>query len=183
VIGTRGADMVRAELEGRRQAYEVVDFVRSRVPGFSEAYLVETPAQIGVRETRRVLGAYVLQQEDILGGVKFPDAVACGGYPIDLHDPVSMRLTAKRLPPGEYYTIPYRCLLPRGLRNVLTAGRCISATHEAFAAFRVSAIAMAIGQGAGTAAAMAARSGKPPADVDVAELRRSLRAQGAFLPP
>ena len=66
---------------------------------------------------------------------------------------------------------------------MLTAGRCISATHEAFAAFRLSAIAMAIGQGAGTAAAMAARSGKPPADVDVAELRRSLRAQGAFLPP
>ena len=183
VIGIRGADMIRAEIEGRRQAYEVVDFLQRRVPGFHDAFLVDTPVQIGVRETRRVLGAYVLQQEDILGGVKFPDAVACGGYPIDLHDPVSMRLTAKRLPPGEYYTIPYRCLLPRGLRNVLTAGRCISATHEAFAAFRVSAIAMAIGQGAGTAAAMAARARTSPADVDVAELRRRLREQGAFLPP
>jgi len=183
VVGVRGGDMVRAEIEGRRQAYEVVEFLRRRVPGFRAAYLVETPAQIGVRETRRVLGAYVLQQEDILGGVKFPDAVACGGYPIDLHDPVSMRLTARRLPPGEYYTIPYRCLLPRGLHNVLTAGRCISATHEAFAAFRVSAIAMAIGQGAGTAAAMAASTGRSPADVDVGELRRRLREQGAFLPP
>jgi len=183
VVGVRGADLARAEIEGRRQAYDVVDFLRRRVPGFAGAHLVETPAQIGVRETRRILGAYVLQQEDILNGVKFQDAVACGGYPIDLHDPVSLRLTAKRLPPGEYYTIPYRCLLPRGLQNVLTAGRCISATHEAFAAFRVSAIAMAIGQGAGTAAALAAASGRIPADVDVAELRRRLRDQGAFLPP
>lgn len=183
VVGIKGQDMIRAELEGRRQAYEVVGFLKRRVPGFHDAFLVETPAQIGVRETRRVHGAYMLQQEDILGGVKFPDAVACGGYPIDLHDPVSMRLTAKRLPSGEYYTIPYRCLLPRGLSNVLTAGRCISATHEAFAAFRVSAIAMAIGQGAGTAAAMAAQSGRAPAGVDVDDLRSRLRRQGAFLPP
>lgn len=182
VIGVRGADLVRAEIEGRRQAYEVVEFLRRRVPGFGSVYLVETPAQIGVRETRRVLGDYVLQQEDILGGVKFPDAIACGGYPIDLHDPVSMRLTAKRLPPGEYYTIPYRCLLPRGLHNVLTTGRCISATHEAFAAFRVSAIAMAIGQATGTAAAMAAATGRTPRELDPQAVRRSLLAQGAFLP-
>lgn len=182
VVGIKGQDMIRAEMEGRRQAYQVVDFLKARVPGFSACYLVETPAQIGVRETRRIRGTYILQQEDILGGVKFPDAVACGGYPIDLHDPVSMRLTAKRLPSGEYYTIPYRCLLPQGLSNVLTAGRCISATHEAFAAFRVSAIAMAIGQGAGTAAAMAARDHRPPAEVDVPHLQRLLREQGAYLP-
>jgi len=182
-IGVRGADLVSAEIEGRRQTYQVVDFLRRRVPGFTDTILLETPPQIGVRETRRVLGAYVLQQEDILGGVKFPDAIACGGYPIDLHDPVSMRLVAKRLPPGEYYSIPYRCLLPRGLDNVLTTGRCVSATHEAFAAFRVSAIAMAIGQGTGTAAAMAASKRIPPGDLDVQDVRRRLRERGAFLPP
>lgn len=183
VVGIRGADLTRAEIEGRRQAHEVVALLRAHVPGFAQCWLVDTPAQIGVRETRRITGDYVLQQEDILGAVKFPDAVACGGYPIDLHDPTSQRLIAMRLPPGQYYAIPYRCLLPQGLHNVLTAGRCISATHEAFAAFRVSAIAMAVGQAAGVAAAMAAAGGGRPRDMDAGSLRQTLLEQGAFLPP
>lgn len=181
-LGIRGADLALAELEGRKQAYDVMAFLQRRVPGFTKAYLIETPAQIGVRETRRITGDYVLQQDDILRGVKFPDAIACGGYPIDIHDPTSLQVVAKRLPPGEYYSIPYRCLLPKGLDNVLVAGRCISSSHEAFAAFRVSAIVMAIGQGAGTAAAMAAARDLPPRQVDVAQLQRVLREQGAFLP-
>ncbi len=180
-LGIRGSDLSQAEIEGRRQAYEVMTFLQRWVPGFGEAYLLETPAQIGVRETRRILGDYVLQAEDILGGVKFPDAIACGGYPIDIHDPVSMHVLTKRLPAGEYYTIPYRCLLPQGVENVLVAGRCISATHEAFAAFRVSAIVMAIGQAAGTAAAMAAEEKTVPRGIDVAALRDRLRQHGAFL--
>ncbi|MGH2360130.1 MAG: FAD-dependent oxidoreductase [bacterium] len=181
-LGIRGADLAKAELEGRQQAYDVMAFLQKRVPGFNKAYLIETPAQIGVRETRRITGDYVLQQEDILRGVKFPDAIACGGYPIDIHDPTSLQVVAKRLPPGEYYSIPYRCLLPKGLDNVLVAGRCISSSHEAFAAFRVSAIVMAIGQAAGTAAAMAAARSAPPREVDVFQLQRVLREQGAFLP-
>jgi len=181
-LGTRGADLAQAEIEGRRQAYEVMAFLERRVPGFAEAYVIETPTQIGVRETRRIIGDYVLQQEDILGAVKFPDAIACGGYPIDIHDPLSPRLVTKRLPAGEYYTIPYRCLLPAGIENMLVAGRCISATHEAFAAFRVSAIVMAIGQAAGTAAMKAAGAGVSPREVDIDDLQRRLRAEGAFLP-
>ncbi len=182
-VVVRGRDLSAAEVEGRVQAAQVVEFLRQRVPGFAGAYLLQTPAQIGVRESRRVLGDHVLTADDILSGRKFADAVACGGYPIDLHDPASLRLEVRRLSPGEYYTIPYRCLLPRGLDNVLTAGRCISATHEAFAAFRVSAIAMAVGQAAGTAAAMAASAGLPPRRVDPQDLRGRLREQGAFLPP
>ncbi|MDQ7820754.1 MAG: FAD-dependent oxidoreductase [Armatimonadota bacterium] len=182
-IAVRGRDLMAAEVEGRAQAIQVVEFLRRRIPGFAGAYLQQTPAQIGVRESRRVLGDYVLTAEDILSGRKFADAVACGGYPIDLHDPASLRLVAKRLPPGDYYSIPYRCLLPRNLDNALTAGRCISATHEAFAAFRVSAIAMAVGQAAGMAAALAAAAGIPPRRVDPAALRRALQEQGAFLPP
>jgi hypothetical protein len=181
-LGIVGRDLAQAEIEGRNQAYDVMTFLQRRVPGFSKVYLIETPAQIGVRETRRITGDYVLQQEDILRGVKFPDAIACGGYPIDIHDPTSMQVVAKRLPAGEYYSIPYRCLLPKGLENVLVAGRCISSTHEAFAAFRVSAIVMAIGQGAGTAAAMAAVKDSSPRNVDVSQLQRTLREQGAFLP-
>jgi len=181
-LGTLGADLAQAEIEGRRQVYQVMAFLQRDVPGFTDAYLLETPAQIGVRETRRIHGDYVLQGDDILGGVKFPDAIACGGYPIDIHDPVSMHLVTKRLPLGEYYTIPYRCLLPRGVENLLVAGRCISATHEAFAAFRVSAIVMAIGQAAGTAAMLAAHGARSPRQVDVDALQGTLRADGAFLP-
>ncbi len=180
-LGTVGRDLAQAEVEGRRQAYAVVDFLKRRVAGFSNAYLLETPAQIGVRETRRIVGDYVLTEEDILAGRKFPDAIACGAYPIDIHDPSSARLVARRLPPGEYYTIPYGSLRPRGGRNLLVAGRCISATHEAFAAFRVSAIVMAIAQAAGTAAALATRSGTPPGDLDVGALQARLRERGAFL--
>jgi len=181
-LGTVGGDLARAEIEGRRQAYQVVDFLRGRVPGFAAAYLLETPAQIGVRETRRIIGEYVLTQDDILAGRKFADAVACGAYPIDLHDPVSARLVARRLPPGEFYTIPYRSLLPRGGENILAAGRCISATHEAFAAFRVSAIVMAIAQAAGTAAALALQGAISPRDLSSEVLRTRLREQGAFIP-
>lgn len=180
-LGIRGDDLAAAEIEGRQQAYVVVDFLRGRVPGFARAYLLETPAQIGVRETRRIVGDYTLTAEDILSARKFEDAIACGAYPIDIHDPVAERLVTKRVPPGEYYTIPYRCLLPRGGENWLVAGRCISATHEAFAAFRVSAIVMAIAQAAGTAAAMAARARVSPRAVDPQVLRQVLRDRGAFL--
>ncbi len=180
-LGIRGDDLARAEIEGRQQAYAVVDFLKGRVPGFSSAYLLETPTQIGVRETRRIVGYYTLTGEDILSAKKFDDAIACGAYPIDIHDPVSARLETKRLPEGEYYTIPYRCLLPKGGENWLVAGRCISATHEAFAAFRVSAIVMAIAQAAGTAAAMAARAGTSPRAIDPQVLRATLRARGAFV--
>ncbi len=180
-LGTVGADLARAEIEGRQQAYQVVDFLQRHLPGFGGAYLLETPAQIGVRESRRIVGEYTLTQEDILSGRKFPDAIACGAYPIDLHDPASARLVAKRLPPGEYYTIPYRSLLPQGSRNLLAAGRCISATHEAFAAFRVSAIVMAIAQAAGTAAAMAVRQDGEPRALDIQEVQRRLVERQAFL--
>ncbi|MDR7511535.1 MAG: FAD-dependent oxidoreductase [Armatimonadota bacterium] len=182
-LGIVGEDLARAEVEGRRQAYQVADFLRRRVPGFGASYLLETPAQIGVRETRRVVGDYVLTADDIVSARKFEDAVACGAYPIDIHDPSSERLVTRRVPRGDYYTIPYRCLLPRGGENWLVAGRCISSTHEAFAAFRVSAIVMAIAQAAGTAAAMAARAGVGLRAVDPRALRARLRERGAFVGP
>jgi hypothetical protein len=181
LLGILGDELAQAEIEGRRQAYTVADFLKGHLPGFAGSYLLETPAQIGVRETRRIVGDYTLTAEDILTGRKFEDAIACGGYPIDIHDPVSDRLTTKRLPIGEYYTIPYRCLLPKGGENWLMAGRCISSTHEAFAAFRVSAIVMAIAQAAGTAAAMAARARISPRAVDPHILRQILQERGALV--
>lgn len=180
-LGVRGHDLARAEVEGRQQVYHVADFLTRRVPGFGGAYLLETPTQIGVRETRRIVGDYTLTADDILTARKFEDAIAAGAYPIDIHDPASDRLVTKRLPLGDYYTIPYRCLLPKGGENWLVAGRCISATHEAFAAFRVSAIVMAIAQAAGTAAAMAVAAGIGPRAVDPQALRARLSARGAFV--
>lgn len=180
-LGTSGRDLSRAEIEGRQQAYEVAEFLQRRIPGFASAYLLETPAQIGVRETRRIVGDYVLTAEDVLSARKFDDAIACGAYPMDIHDPASESLVVRRLPEGEFYTIPYRCLLPRGGGNWLVAGRCISATHEAFAAFRVSPIVMAIAQAAGTSAAMAARDGISPRAVDPQALRQLLLERGAFV--
>jgi hypothetical protein len=180
-LGIVGDDLAAAEIEGRQQAYQVTDFLKRRVPGFEAAYLLDTPAQIGVRETRRIVGDYILTADDIVAARKFKDAIACGAYPIDIHDPESDRLVTRRVPRGDYYTIPYRCLLPRGGQNWLVAGRCISATHEAFAAFRVSAIVMAIAQAAGTAAAMAVRRGILPRAIDPADLRRVLIERRAFI--
>lgn len=184
VLGLRafvGEEFSKAEIEGRRQAYELVDFLRRRVPGFSQSYIVDTPAQIGVRESRRFLGDYVLTEEDILTARRFDDTIACGGYPIDIHDPASAANVTKRLPAGQYFSVPYRCLLPRDGSNLIMAGKCISTTHEAFGAFRVSPIIMAVGQAAGTAAALAARHNIFPRALDPQELRRTLIANGAFI--
>lgn len=178
-----GRELARAEIEGRRQVWELVDFLRRRVPGFEDCFVVAVAPQIGVRESRRIEGEVVVTQEDILSARKFPDAIACGGYPIDIHDPVTAKNKTRRLPEGEYYTIPYRALVPRGLDNLLVVGRCISATHEALAALRLSPFTMAMGHAAGVAAALALRSGVAARDVDAKVLRQALRDQKAFVGP
>ena len=168
------------ELEGRRLAEEATDFLRRHVPGFAEAFLADTAVQLGVRETRHVLGEYVMAGSDVTGLARFDDAVAAGAWPQEFH--VEGRRTDYRfLPDGAYYQVPYRALRPRGLRNLLVAGRCISADHDALASTRVMAPCLALGQAAGTAAPLAVRDRAPTGDVDVAELQASLAAQGAFL--
>ncbi|MEW6047036.1 MAG: FAD-dependent oxidoreductase, partial [Bacillota bacterium] len=142
---------------------------------------------VGVRESRRVLGDYVLTLEDIVSGRKFPDAVARNRYPVDIHLVQPTGGSAKRPaagdgrrpPDGEYHEIPYRCLLPRGVEGLLVAGRCISATFVAQSAVRIQPNCHSLGQAAGTAAALAARAGVSPRYLDAGELRRVLRDQGA----
>ena len=179
--GTRAEDLTRAEIESRRQVRQIVDFLKADVPGFEQAYLQLTGTQIGVRETRRIVGEYVLTAEDVLGGRKFADCVARGSYPIDIHDPDGGGTVIKHLPPGESYDIPYRCLLPLGIGNLLVAGRPISSTHEAHSSVRVMPIACAVGEAAGTAAALCARHNVSPQGLDVSLLQRTLVAQGANL--
>jgi hypothetical protein len=181
--GVNADDLTAAELEGRRQVKEMAAFLKAHVPGFEQAYLQTMAPQIGVRETRRIAGEYVVTGADILEARKFGDAVARGNYPIDIHNPAGGGTVIQGLPPGESYDLPYRCMIPRRIGNLLVAGRSVSATHEAQAALRIMPICMALGQAAGIAAAMCARRELAPKDLPYRNLRRALRRQGANLLP
>jgi len=179
--GTKAEDLTYAETEGRRQMAQLIKFLKEKVPGFENAYLLMSGVQIGVRETRRIIGEYVLTEEDILKARKFEDEIARGSYPIDIHSPTGEGTIIKKPPPGEFYDIPYRCMVPKKVDNLLVAGRCISTTHEAQAAVRVIPIVVAIGQAAGTAAALAAKLRVSPREMDVPLLQKTLKEQGACL--
>jgi len=174
-------DLTEAEIEGRRQAFEIVDFMRKYIPGFENCRIVSAGPHIGVRESRKIDGKYKLKAEDLLSNTMFPDAIAMGGYPIDIHSPDGESMKHMKLKPGSWYSIPYRCLVTDQISNLIVAGRCISATHEACAAIRVTPIVMAIGQAAGTAAAQSVRTGQDANNLDVSLLRQKLIEDGVFL--
>jgi hypothetical protein len=180
VDATDPEQLTRAEVDGRRQVREYARFLRDRVPGFEEAVIVATSPAIGVRESRRVHGDYVLTREDVLTGRRFDDEIALCGAPIEDHHAggdTEWRYVGE---PG-VYGIPYRCLVAAGIEGLLVAGRCFSATHDAHASVRSMAQCMAMGQAAGTAAALSIASGCDPRDLDMALLRDRLRAAGAIL--
>ncbi len=177
---TNAEDMTDAELEGRRQVRQMVRFLINEVPGFENAWLAEMAPQIGVRESRRVIGDYVLTTEDVLEARKFDDGIARGSYSVDIHNPAGTGTVIRRLPPGEAYDIPYRCLTPKGFDNLLVAARCISSDHGAHSSLRVMPIVMAIGEAAGCAAEMALEDDDVRA-VDVDALRQRLVDRGASI--
>lgn len=181
VLGTDVWDLSYAEWESRRQMRQIATFLRRYVPGFEHAYVVQSGMNIGVRETRRILGDYQLTADDILQARKFPDVIARSTYPIDIHNPKGTGTTLKRLPSGEAYDIPLRCLLPQGVEGLLVAGRCISGTHEAHSSYRVMPVSMATGQAAGVCAALAVRCGKLPRAIPVTDVQDELIRQGADL--
>jgi hypothetical protein len=183
VLGTDVWDLSYAESVSRRQMRQIATFLRRYVPGFEDAYVVQSGVNVGVRETRRIRGEYVLGAEDVLGCRKFPDAIARGTYPIDIHSPTGKGTELRHLPYGECYEIPLRCLVPERVDPLLVAGRCISGTHEAHSSYRVMPIAMATGQAAGVCAGIAARTGRAPRDVPAEAVQAELRAQGAILGP
>jgi hypothetical protein len=174
-------DLTRAEVEARLQAMQLLTFFRARVPGFANARIAATAAQIGIRESRRIVGEYTLTANDVLGARTFADAVARSAYPIDIHNPSGAGTTTRRLAPGASYEIPYRCLVPQHLEGLVVAGRCISTTHEALASTRLTPTVMTLGQAAGTAAAQAVRAGVPLRAVDTGGLRARLIADGVDL--
>lgn len=183
VSGKNGADpyeLSEAEMEGRRQLKKVIRFLNENVPGMERAHITSIPNGIGVRETRRIAGEYVLTGADILSGRKFEDCIAKNGYCIDIHDPKGNGWGVSYIQSEDHcYDIPYRCLIPEKLDNLLVAGRCISTTAEALASTRIMPSCMALGEAAGLAAAIAANSKNIPRKISVQDLRKQLRENGA----
>ena len=180
-LGTSVWDLTRAEWESRRQLAQIAAFLRKYVPGFAQAYVAQSGTTIGVRETRRVRGDYELTAADVLTARKFDDVVARGAYPIDIHDPAGKGTRLERVPPGDAYDIPLRCLLPQRLEDVVVAGRCISGTHEAHSSYRVMPISMATGHAAGICAALAALTRRATREVPSVDVQRELLRQHADL--
>jgi hypothetical protein len=180
IDGTNVQDLTRAEVATRKQAWQIHQFLKTYVGGFEDAYILDTGVQVGVRETRHITGDYQLSEEDVLRGQGFPDGIACGTFAIDIHPPEGQQQVFTGSGKS-VYEIPYRCLLPLGFDNLLVAGRSISATHAAFGSARVMATSVGIGQGAGTAAALAVQAGQTTREVDIPTLRRRLVEQGQYL--
>jgi len=180
IDGTSADHLTRAEVEARAQLEPIAQFLRENVPGFEQAYVLDSGALIGIRETRRVKGEYMLTGEDVLEAKTFPDGILRARFPVDIHDPKGHAGDSSRLP-RDFYEIPYRSLVPLGVENLLIAGRPISATHQAHASLRVMPICMGIGQAAGLAAALSIREAVSPRDLDVELLRSELRKTGVLL--
>lgn len=175
------AELTRAEIQGRKDTAAVVAYFRAHVAGFENARLLQTSTQIGVRETRRLIGRYMLTADDIRGRPQFADSVAVGCWPIDVHPAGEVGIHAMYVPLP--YQIPFRCLVPQNVGNLLVAGRCVSVTREALGSVRVGATCSALGQAAGVAATLSAQQGIQPIDVDARLLREVLISQGAIVDP
>ena len=176
---TNAEDVTKAEITAREQVFEMIAFLRENFEAFRDCVLLSTGMQIGARESRMIVGEYTLTQEDLLACTRFPDSIAVCNYDIDIHSPDGSGTSHYYFPDGQYYTIPYRTLIPKGAKNLLVAGRCVSATHEAQASLRIMPTCATLGEAAGVAAAIAVASGKPVSEIDTDLLRATLREKGA----
>ena len=179
--GLSAKDLTEAECTTRKQIYEMYEFLRDYTPGFENCYISHVPNCIGIRETRRLQGAYVLTRDDLQSGRKFDDTIAVGFNMIDIHQVSGHDFDLTHFADGHYYNVPYRSLISNELQNLLVAGRCMSVTHEALGAIRVMVNTMPIGEAAGTAAAIAAKHGCSVADVPIKELQQTLIQGNAVL--
>ncbi|AOZ91216.1 FAD-dependent oxidoreductase [Paenibacillus crassostreae] len=179
--GTNVEDLTLAEELGRKQVLMVADFMKRSLPGFEEASISQVGTQIGIRESRRIEGQYILSMHDVIEGKRFEDVIARSGYPIDVHAPSGNNVNVSWIEGDGAYDIPYRCLLPQNIDNLLVGGRCISTSHEALGTTRLSPSCMATGQASGTAAALAIKHNISPQDVSIKELQALLYQNGAIL--
>ena len=188
IDGTDVDELTRGELIGRQQALDAFTFIRDRTPGFEDSYIVDIAPQIGIRETRRIIGPYQLTEEDVLGCADFDDTIGVNGWPVEAHVAGTVEFRWQRDPRG-YNQLPFRVILPgagtsaggQPVGNLYVAGRCASMTHGAQSAARVTGPCFVMGEAAGTAAQMALSAGVPGDAIDVPELQRKLEDQGAYL--
>jgi hypothetical protein len=174
-------DLTRGEIDGRRQAIEAFNFLRT-VPGFERSYIVDLPPQLGIRETRRVIGGYMLSGDDVLGCAGFEDSIGVNGWPMESHVAGDVIFKFPPIPQSRGFNeLPYRMLVPAAIDNLLMAGRCASMTHDGQSAARVSGACFAMGEAAGTAAALALSGNTLPRDIAVGKLQHRLQQAGAFI--
>ncbi len=176
VVGKDGTDSMelgQAEIEGRHQAMSLLSLFKGKSAFFKDAFMLKMACQIGVRETRRITGAYTVTEEDVVGAKTFEDGIARSSYPIDIHNPKGEGTVIKRVE-GPFYEIPFRCLIPEESTNLLMACRAISSTHEAHSSLRVMPVVASIGQAAGFAAAEAVKNKKQVPEIDGKILKSQL---------
>lgn len=161
-----------------KQNAEIVRYLKAFIPGFENAYVDRVAPFMGIRESRRIVGEYILTEQDIFDCARFPDAIGVASYPVDLHHPVGGDCTLMWCP--DCYDIPYRCLVPQKIDGLLCAGRNISATHLALASVRVMGPAMCLGEAAGKAAALCVKEGVEPRALSVQKLQKALREEGVY---
>src|SRR5712672_1538781 len=181
INGLEPDDLTRGEIDGRRQAIQAFEFLRT-VPGFEKSYIVDLPPQLGIRETRRVVGGYMLSGEDVLACTSFEDSIGVNGWPLEQHVAGNVIFKFPPIPQSRGFNeLPYRMLVPKGVDNLLIAGRCASMTHDGQSAARVSGACFAMGEAAGSAVALALGGNTNPRDIAVEKLQQALNEQGAFI--
>ena len=178
---TSPEEVTEAEVLARKQVYEIYDFMKKNADGLENSFLMMTAAEIGVRESRIIVGDYVLTEQDCKNCVKFEDAIAACNYDIDIHNPEGTGTSHYYFPAGAYYTIPYRSLIPKGAENMLVAGRCISSDHGAQASYRIMPVVCCIGEAAGVAIGLAVRNGCVVREINVGDLQSELRKNRAYI--
>ena len=175
-------DVVKAELELRAQIDQINEFLRKYVPGYENCRVKLTADTLGVRESRRIFGEYVLHEDDLRAGRRFEDVVVHNAnFVVDIHNPTGGGQAYGLAEVIKPYDIPYRCLIPETLDNLILAGRCISGTHQAHASYRIMTVCMSLGEAAGTAAALSVREGVAPRRLDCKKVQDALTAKGAVL--
>lgn len=165
-------DLSLAEAEAREQMFELFFFLKENFEMFKDSYIVNAASGVGVRESTRICGLYTLSENDVLSCVKFSDSVARSNYPVDIHNPIGVGTVLKKIPRGDYYTVPYRALIPRDSANLLVCGRAISADHEAQASVRVMPVVCCMGESAGLAASLAVANERTADTIDIATLHK-----------
>jgi hypothetical protein len=176
---TNPFDISIAEIEARKQICEVVDLLRNNSEAFKNCMISSVATQIGVRESRKLKGEHILTVEELFDRVMFDDSIALGNYDVDIHNPAGTGTVMIKFDRRYYYSIPYRSLLPKEFDNLLVAGRCISATHEAQSSVRIMPICACLGEAAGTAIGLAKNTGLNTHTIDIKALQKLLTDNGA----